>query len=292
MNVGFIGLGQMGSAMAAQLLARGHTVSVWNRSADKAAPLLAAGARAAASPAEAAQGDVVLTMLADDTATEAVVYGPHGLLGQPAVHVAHGTLSVTLADRLARDHGADAYVSAPVFGRPAAARSGTLAVVAAGAAVTIERVRPVLEAVGRSVFTLGPAASAANRVKLGGNFLLVALVEAFAEAMTLVEAGGIERRAFFDIITRTLLDVPVARTYGELLVTGAFRPAGFPALLALKDMNLVDAAASDTRVPMPLLGILRDHLRAVVAGDGADLDLAAIGQALRPPVPQRPNHAS
>lgn len=288
MKLGFIGLGQMGVGMAANLIAKGHEVSVWNRSPHKAAPLIAAGARLASSPADAAQGDIVMTMLADDAAVEAIVHGDDGILGQPAVHVSHSTISVACADRLAHAHGPDAFVSAPVFGRPAAAQAGQLFVAVAGADTTVDRVTPALNAIGSLVFRVGATPSQANLVKLGGNFMLVAMVEAFAEAMTLAEAGGIARRTFFDIMTNTLFNTPAARVYGELLVTEAYRPAGFPAAFGLKDMNLVDDVADANRVPMPILGILRDHLRAVVGLPGAEqdggLDLAAIGLRARRPV--------
>lgn len=280
MNIGFIGLGQMGSAMAAQLLGKGHAVTVWNRSPDKALPLVAAGARQALVPADAAQGDLVITMLADDPAVEAVVYGEHGVLGQPALHVSQSTISLSLAERLTRDHGAGALVSAPVFGRPSAAQAAALFVVVAGAQAAVDRAMPALASMSQAVHVAGSLPSQANLVKLGGNFMLVAMVEAFAEAMNLAAAGGVERRVFYESITRSLFNLPAARGYGELLVTGAFRPAGFPALLGLKDMNLVDAAASAHHTPMPMLGVLRDHLRTVTAGNDTDLDLAAIALAV------------
>ena len=196
MKVGFIGLGQMGRAIAANLLGAGHELTVWNRSADKAADLVAAGARLAATPADAAQGDVVMTMLADDAAVEAVVHGTDGILAAPALHVSHSTISVALAERLATDHAARAgFVSAPVFGRPPAAQAAKLFVVAAGEAHAVDRCLPLFEAIAQRVFRVGPSPAAANLVKLGGNFMIMAAVEAMAEAMTLVEAGGVDRRA-------------------------------------------------------------------------------------------------
>lgn len=277
MDIGLIGLGHMGAPMAARLLRAGHRLTLWNRSPDKAEALIAAGAKRAATPAEAAQGDLVITMLADDAAVEAMVYGPQGLLGQPALHVGQSTIGVALADRLFRDHGPEAYISAPVFGRPPAAEAGKLFVVAAGAAAAIDRAEPALRAVGQKLFRVGETPSAANLVKLGGNFMLVALVESFAEAMALAEAGGVERRAFYEVMTGALFDLPAARIYGEMLVTGAVRPAGFSAALGLKDMRLVDAAAAERQLPMPVLAAARDRLRAVIATHGGEVDLAALG---------------
>lgn len=147
MKVGFIGLGQMGRAMAANLLKAGHEVAVWNRSADKADVLVEDGARRAVSPRDAAEADVVMTMLANDGAVEAVVYGEHGILDAPALHVSHSTISIALAERLSADHaGQSGYISAPVFGRPVAAEAGKLFVVAAGAAGDLDRCGPVFRA--------------------------------------------------------------------------------------------------------------------------------------------------
>ena len=282
MRVGFIGLGQMGSAIATNLLTAGHDLTVWNRSADKAKDLVAAGARLAGSPAEAAQGDVVMTMLADDVAVEAVVYGENGILAAPALHVSHSTIGVPLVERLTQDHAVHSgFVSAPVFGRPSAAQAATLFVVAAGESEVIDRCKPLFEAMGQRTFRVGTSPSAANLVKLGGNFMIMAAVEAMAEAMTLVEAGGVDRRAMLEVLTGTIFNAPVYSLYGELLVEDQFRPAGFAAPLGLKDMNLVDAAATASRVSMPVLSVVRDHLRSTIANHGSDVDWAGIALAVR-----------
>jgi 3-hydroxyisobutyrate dehydrogenase-like beta-hydroxyacid dehydrogenase len=282
MKVGFIGLGQMGHAMAGNLLKAGHELTVWNRSPEKAKDLLGRGARWAESPGHAADGDVVMTMLADDHALEAVVYGDGGILAAPALHVSHSTISVPLAERLARDHGVrSGFVSAPVFGRPAAAQAAKLFVVTGGQPDLVARCEPLFAAIGQRSFHVGDSPSAANLVKLGGNFMIMAAVEAMAEAMTLVEAGGVERRAMLEVLTGTLFNAPIYHTYGELLVEDRFRPAGFAAPLGLKDMNLADSAATASRVPMPVLGVVRDHLRAAIATEGEDIDWASVALAVR-----------
>lgn len=282
MKVGFIGLGQMGRAMAANLLHAGHEVAVWNRSPDRADPLVKAGARRATSPRDAADAEVVMTMLADDLAVETVVYGASGILEAPALHVSHSTISIALAERLAADHaGHNGYVSAPVFGRPAAAEAAKLFVVAAGSVDHLDRCAPVFEAIAQRVFRIGDAAPAANLVKLSGNFMILSAVEAMAEAMTLAEKGGVSRETLLEVLTGTLFGAPVYQTYGDILVEDRFRPAGFAAPLGLKDMNLVDAAATASRVPMPLLSIMRDHLRAAIAQEGEEIDWASIALAVR-----------
>jgi len=280
-KVGFIGLGQMGSAMAANLIKAGHEVTVWNRSPDKMAALAEQGAVAAECPIDAALGDVVMTMLAEDRAVEAVVFGEGGIGQGAALHIGHSTISVALADRLTTEAGPGGYVSAPVFGRPPAAAAGKLFVVAAGESAALARSEPLFTAVGQRLFRVGDRPASANLVKLSGNFMIMAAVEAMAEAMTLAEKGGVDRRTLLDVLTGTLFNAPVYQTYGEILVEDRFRPAGFTAPLGLKDMTLADAAATAYAAPMPLLGIVRDHLRSVIATEGEDIDWAGAALAVR-----------
>ena len=281
MKIGFIGLGQMGAAMASNLVQAGHDVTVWNRSPDKTEPLVAAGATRAERPVDAAQGDGVMTMLADDAALEPVVFDADGIAGAPALHIGHSTISLALADRLADTAGPSGYVSAPVFGRPPAAAAGKLFVVAAGDDAALDRCQPLFEVIGQRVFRIGEKPSAANLVKLSGNFMIMAAVEAMAEAMTLAEKNGVDRATLLEVLTGTLFGSPIYQTYGEILVEDRFRPAGFTAPLGLKDMSLVDAAATHAAVPMPLLGIVRDHLRGAIAQEGRDIDWAGIALAVR-----------
>ncbi len=179
MDLGFVGLGAMGSGMARVLLGAGHRVAVWNRTRERAAPLAKAGAAVAATPAEAARAGVVLSMLADDRAVEEVAAGPEGIvagLPQGGVHVSMSTIGPDTVDALEERHG-DAgrrLVSAPVFGRPDAAAAGRLAIVAAGPTDAVARVMPWLQALGPRAFVVGEAPQAANVVKLAGNFLITA----------------------------------------------------------------------------------------------------------------------
>jgi 3-hydroxyisobutyrate dehydrogenase-like beta-hydroxyacid dehydrogenase len=268
--------------MAANLLRAGHEVAVWNRSLNRADPLVEAGARCATSARDATEGEVVMTMLADDPAVEAVVYGAGGILDAPALHVSHSTISITLAERLAADHAEHGgYVSAPVFGRPAAAEAAKLFVVAAGAAGHLDRCAPLFEAVGQRVFRIGEAPPMANLVKLSGNLMILSAVEAMAEAMMLAEKGGVSRKTLLEVMTGTLFGAPVYHTYGDVLVEDLFHPAGFAAPLGLKDMNLVDAAATASRVPMPVLSVIRDHLRAAIAKEGEEIDWAGVALGVR-----------
>ena len=175
MKVGFIGLGLMGSGIAANILKAGHDLIVYNRSAAKTEPLVRDGAKAATTPREAAAGrEIVLSMLADDAALEAVLEGDDGLLAglaPGALHVSLSTIAVATADSVAARHAAkgQAYVSAPVFGRPDAAAAARISVVAAGPAAEIAKAKPLFEAIGQAV-EVGETASHANVIKLCGNF--------------------------------------------------------------------------------------------------------------------------
>jgi 3-hydroxyisobutyrate dehydrogenase-like beta-hydroxyacid dehydrogenase len=282
MKIGFVGLGNMGAAIAANLLRAGHDVVVWNRSAAKAAPLVAAGAVLAATPQEAASTrDAVITMLADDAALEAVMSGEHGLwagLGLNALHVSMSTIAVATADRLNAEHRSKQhrFICAPVFGRPEAALAAKLFIVAAGDPAAVEAAQPLLAVVSQRVFNVGSKASAANLVKLCGNFMILAAIEALGEAMTLAEKGGVPRAQLLEVLTGTLFDAPVYRNYGAILANDRFKPAGFSAPLGLKDMRLAAQAAETLRVPMPLLSLLRDHLLQTIAIEGESIDWSGI----------------
>lgn len=286
MNVGFIGLGRMGTGMAESLLRAGHEVTVYNRTAEKARPLAERGAHVASSVGEVCANPVVVTMLADDAALEAVAHAEDGLLrrlGRGAVHVSSSTVSVELSERLARDHAAagQRYVAAPVFGRPEAAAAAKLAVVAAGDAAAIAEVRPLFDAFGPKTFVVSDRPEKANLVKISGNFLLASVIESLGEALALVGKAGLDRRQYLDLITSTLFDVPVYKNYGRAIADRAFTPAGFAAPLGQKDVRLALAAAEELRVPMPIASLLRDRFLALLAKGGEELDWSAIGDLAR-----------
>jgi 3-hydroxyisobutyrate dehydrogenase-like beta-hydroxyacid dehydrogenase len=283
MRVGFIGLGHMGSAMAANLLKAGHAVTVYNRTRAKAEMLATCGASIADSPAGACGGDVVFTMLADDAAVEGVVFGDEGVLAnlaRGAIHVSSSTISVALSKRLSSAHAAagQRYVAAPVFGRPDVAAAGQLYVVAAGAPDALQATAPLLDAVGQRTFIVSEKPEAANLVKLTGNFLIAAVIESLGEAMALVDKAGINKRQYLDVLTSTLFSAPVYKTYGGLIADGRFEPAGFAAPLGLKDLRLTLSAAEDLRVPLPIASLLRDRFLSLLAQGGEKLDWSAIGK--------------
>jgi len=282
MKVGFIGLGQMGAGMAANLIKAGHQLRVYNRTPGRAAGVVAQGAEISASAADACLGAaVVITMLADDAAVEGVVLGESGVvhgLGAGAVHVSMSTISVALSERLAAAHAkaGQRFVAAPVFGRPDAAAAAKLFIVAAGAPDAIAACAPLFEALGQKYFVIGEQPPAANLVKLSGNFLIASAIEALGEAVALIGKAGVDRRQYLDILTSTLFGAPAYKTYGALIVEGKFEPAGFAAPLGQKDIRLTLAAAESLGVPMPLASLLRDRFLALIAQGGRDLDWSAI----------------
>jgi 3-hydroxyisobutyrate dehydrogenase-like beta-hydroxyacid dehydrogenase len=284
MDVGFIGLGAMGRAMAGRLVAAGHQVRVWNRSRPAAEELARSGARPVAEPREAF-GGIVISMLADDAAVRETILEPALPETAPegTVHVNMATISVGLAAELAaghRRHGV-AYVSAPVFGRPEAAEAAQLAIVAAGDPAAIDRVQPLFDAMGQRTWRVGREPVQANAVKVAGNFLIASAIESLAEAAVLVERHGVAPAELLDVMTSTLFAAPVYRNYGSLIVSRRYRPAAFRLALGLKDLRLVLEAAEAARTPMPFASVLRDHLlEAVAQGDG-ELDWSALAEVAR-----------
>jgi 3-hydroxyisobutyrate dehydrogenase-like beta-hydroxyacid dehydrogenase len=281
MNIGFIGLGNMGHGMATNLLKAGHQITVYNRSPGKAEALVQQGATAAASVAEAGTGEVVFTMLADDTAVEDVAFGANGILASlapGATHVSSSTISVALSERLTAAHAeaGQRYVAAPVFGRPEAASAAKLFVVAAGAPQILEPLLPLFDAIGQRTFVVSERPPTANLVKLSGNFLIASMIESVGEAVALVDKAGVDRQQYVDILTSTLFAAPAYQVYGGLIARREFEPAGFAATLGLKDVLLVLAAAEQLHVPLPVASVLRDRLLTLVATGGGHLDWSAI----------------
>ena len=282
MNVGFIGLGNMGQPMARNLLKAGHHLLVYNRTRSRAEELLAEGARLAESARDACRGDVVITMLADDRAVEEVVTGADLVsnLAPNTVHVSMSTLSVALSRRLAELHAqaGRAYVSAPVFGRPEAAAAAKLFIMAAGPAAAVDQCRPLFEALGQRTFVVGPDAPAANVVKLAGNFLIASLLESLGEAVALVRKSGVDPKRFLEIMTDSLFAAPVYKTYGSIIVQQRYQPAGFKVPLGLKDVRLILAAAEAAAVPMPIASLVRDRLLTAIAQGHQDLDWSVVAR--------------
>jgi 3-hydroxyisobutyrate dehydrogenase-like beta-hydroxyacid dehydrogenase len=281
MDIGFIGLGEMGAAMVRNMLKAGHTVRVWNRSPQRAEALAADGAKVVGSPSEAFTGDAVFSMLADDAALREVIdaqlleHAPRGL-----IHVNMATISVALAEELAHAHALLGlhYVAAPVLGRPDVAAAGKLTIVAGGPAEAIDRVQPVLDAIGQKTWRIGSLPQQANVMKLAANFMLGSAVETLGEAASLVTAHGVAMQDFLDVITAGPFQGPVYQGYGKMIAERRYEPALFKARLGLKDVRLALAAADAVSTPMPVASVVRDSLiEAIAHGDG-EKDFAVLGQ--------------
>jgi 3-hydroxyisobutyrate dehydrogenase-like beta-hydroxyacid dehydrogenase len=282
MKIGFIGLGHMGSAMVANLLKAGHDVTVFNRNPDRRGPLVKLGAHEATVVADACRGEVVITMLADDSAVADVVFAKYGLLAnmaKNAIHISMSTISIALSKRLTQAHleAGQRYIAAPVFGRPDMAAAAKLFIAAAGDPTTIDVCMPLFASLGQKTTRLGAEPSAANLVKLSGNFLIATVIEALGEAIALIGKAGIERRTYVDFLASTIFPAPAYGIYGALIAEGAFEPAAFAAPLGYKDIQLNLAAAESLRVPMPLASLLRDRFLRLFAQGGGALDWSAIG---------------
>ena len=285
-KVGVVGLGNMGAPIARRLLEAGHEVRVYNRTAARGDALVAAGARRAATPAEAApRGGLVFSIVADDAALAVVCDGVDGIvagLGAGGVHVSMSTVGVATACAMAERHEAAgaAYLCAPVFGRPPVAAAGALWVALSGPDAAKTRAAPVLAAFTAGIKDFGDAPGAASLVKLANNFLIGAAIESMSEACALVEKHGVDRAAFVELITASLFDCPVYRGYGEAVAARRYEPAGFRLVLGLKDIALALDAAGDKRVPMPVASTVRDRLLSALADGRADQDWAALDAAV------------
>ncbi|WP_295942143.1 NAD(P)-dependent oxidoreductase [Xanthomonas sontii] len=281
-TIGFLGLGTMGQPIALNLLRAGHALTVWNRSAAAAQPLLEAGAQQAAQPADAVRGPVLFSMLADDTAVRETLLdrGALDALTAGSVHVNMATISVTLARELHALHAERgvAYLAMPVLGRVEVAAAGQLNLLAAGDAAALARVQPLLDVIGRKTWYFGAAPEQANAVKLAANLCLASAIGTMAEASALVRGHGVEAADFLDMLTSTVFAAPAYQTYGGMIAEQRYSPAGFKATLGLKDVRLALNAGETRHVPMPLAAVLRDaFIEAIAHGDG-DLDWAALAK--------------
>jgi 3-hydroxyisobutyrate dehydrogenase-like beta-hydroxyacid dehydrogenase len=273
----------MGTGIAKSLLRAGHRVTVYNRTRERAEVLRKDGASVAASVADTCRGDAVLTMLADDAAVEGVVFGENGILKslpRGKSHISLSTISVALSDRLAAEHtrAGQEFVAAPVFGRPEAAEQAKLAVVAAGPKATIERFKPVWDAIGHKLLVIGDQQSKANVVKLTGNFLIATVLESLGEALAFARKSGVDAAVLLDFLTSTFLNAPIYKTYGGLIVEGKYDQVGFALPLGFKDLRLVIQAAEAQKVPMPIASVLHDRFVTALARGHERRDWSILGQ--------------
>ena len=281
-KIGFVGLGAMGLPMAANLIAAGFHLTVYNRTASKAEPLVARGAHRAERAGDVAEpGGIVVSMLADDASVRALVTGDDALAARllpDGIHISMTTVSPAATNELADYHASrgSVLVAAPVFGRPDAAQAKRLRICVSGPADAKARVKPILEAMGQEIFDFGEDASAANVVKLAGNFMIAAALEAMGEAVVMMRKSGVDPVAALEMLSKTLFAAPVYQGYGPMIAHGRFSPAGFRLPLGMKDIDLAIQTAVAANAPMPTASLLRDRFVSAIAKGRADLDWSAI----------------
>jgi len=281
MKIGFIGLGRMGGHVAENLLKAGHSVTVWNRSPEPVAALVAKGAAQAEIPQDALQGEAVFSMLSNDAVMREIgLAGP--LLDKAAkglIHVNLATISVDFAKELATAHkkAGLSYISAPVFGRPEMAASAQLVLVAGGDAAALQTMQPVFDKIGARTVPVD-AAEKANLFKIAGNFMIASELEAIGEAFALLRKGGVDPAVFHDVLSGRLFTGAVFKAYGLMILNRQYEPAGFALTLGLKDVNLARAAAEGLGVTMPTAEVLKKNYDEAIGWGWQDKDWSAIGE--------------
>ncbi|HUK36081.1 MAG TPA: NAD(P)-dependent oxidoreductase [Vicinamibacterales bacterium] len=284
MKIGFIGLGRMGQGMSMRLLGGGHDLIVYNRSAGKTADLEKAGAKAASTIAAVCKDrEIVISMVADDAALNDVALGAGGVrdgLANGAIHVAMGTHSAAAIQAVAAAHGekGQAFVAAPVLGRPDAAAAGQIVIVCAGPLAALRKCDAAFSVMGRKTMEAASAPEAAIAIKLANNFVLGCAVETMAEAFALVRKYGVNPQVFYDVMTEGLFAAPAYKVYGKLIVDSSYDKPGFTVKLGLKDIKLALAAAELVGVPLPSGSVVRDRLIGAIAHGDGDKDWAVLGR--------------
>jgi 3-hydroxyisobutyrate dehydrogenase-like beta-hydroxyacid dehydrogenase len=282
LRVGVVGLGRMGFALAANLCKDGFEVQVFDRNAERMEALRNSGASPTSKIADLASCRIVLSSLPDDEALGAVAFSPAGLLDslEPrAIHISMSTVSPGLSKRLAEGHARrDQYfIAAPVLGNPDLAARRDLFIIAAGPAIAVEIARPLLERLGQRLFVIGHEASAASLMKLGANVLTASVLQSMGEVLALFRKSGIDPMAAFNVLTNSLFDGRVHKTYGGKIVTERYRPAGMTLPLAAKDIGLALEAAGKSLVPMPMAAMIHERLLTAIGHGWGDLDWSALG---------------
>jgi 3-hydroxyisobutyrate dehydrogenase-like beta-hydroxyacid dehydrogenase len=280
-EVGFVGVGRMGSAMAANLLKAGHRVKVWDKSVEPLRALQKQGAEIAADARDAFRGDALFSMLPnDDVIRDVFITGRMQPASGRPVHVNMATASMQLANDLAAYHADQGvpYVAATVWGRPDVAAAGKLSIVVAGDPQAIARVQPLLDVIGQKTWHVGDEPSRANLAKIAGNLMVACAIEAIAEAAALVRAHGMSAPEVLDAIITSLFNVPVYRGYGDMIAKQQYEPPGFDLVLGMKDVRLALMAGEEANVPLPFASALRDSFMDAIANGDAHKDWSAIAR--------------
>jgi 3-hydroxyisobutyrate dehydrogenase-like beta-hydroxyacid dehydrogenase len=285
-TIGFIGLGHMGTAMAANLTAAGRPVIAYVRRENQVARLKELGLKPTTDFGDLLDCELVISMLPDDNVVRHVVLGGkedrQGLadgLMQGAIHLSMSTISTDCASELAAAHAeaGQSYVAAPVFGNPDAAKARQLFIVAAGSPGDLVRCQPIFDCLGQRTFVVGENPQEANLIKLLGNMMTATAIEMIAESVAVIRKRGLDPQPFIDIMTSTMFSGRTHRIYGEKIVRQAYA-AGFLLPLVLKDVRLALAEAEKASTPMPSVGVVRDRLITAIARGYDGLDWTVLGK--------------
>jgi 3-hydroxyisobutyrate dehydrogenase-like beta-hydroxyacid dehydrogenase len=285
-KIGIIGLGNMGSAIAARLINAGHDVSVYNRTKSKAQPLVQAGAMLAKQAKDATGGDAFITMLSNDEAIEKTVFDTaDGIIsnqGKETIHLSMSTISPALCGRMAQEYAARnlPFVSAPVLGRPDVAERGELVVMAAGQKRLIADCQPIFDAIASKVHILGDSPAQANVAKVSANYMISAMIQTFGEALTLVTKGGVDANVFYEMVAYDFFKSPVYQKYGKIIVDRNFQSGAFSISMQAKDTRLASDCARQLECPMPFLSVLQDTFLSALARGKGSLDPCAITEVI------------
>jgi len=288
MKHGFIGLGNLGTPIAENLLRNTKQLFIYNRTADKAKPLIEQGAVLCKSVKELASlCDIVFSIVSDDAALKQITTGNEGIaanLKAGGIHVCISTILPATAKELAALHRRynNYYVGSPVMGRPEAARAGKLVFLVSGDNHAVETAKTLLQQAGAaSVWEMGNEPEAANVAKLCSNLLIVSAIEAMAEGIQLAEKSGIDAAKWMNMLQQTLFNAPIYINYGNILLKKAYQPAGFSLRLGLKDVNLMVSQASSANAKLPFGQLLQKRLKEDVENGLAEHDWTAIALALK-----------
>lgn len=279
LQASFLGLGQMGFPIAANLLKAGVELAVYNRSKEKAAPLVKAGAKLLTSPGDAFKyAPIALSMVSDDAALKEVSAALLAGAMPGCVHISLSTVDPETSKALAAQHreAGVSFVAAPVFGRPEAAEKHALWICVAGEPMAKKRAEPFLTKIGKNFYDFGDQPEAANIVKLAGNFMLLSVIEIWGEVFALAEKSGIDPDKLFLFFTDTLFPSPVFETYGKIIMDQSFSPPGLKMPLGLKDISLFLKSAKAKGLTAPLADLLKKRIEASLEKGRQDLDWSAI----------------
>jgi 3-hydroxyisobutyrate dehydrogenase-like beta-hydroxyacid dehydrogenase len=285
-EIGFVGLGQMGTAMAANLASAGRRVIAYVRRPEQQGKLTALGLKPTTNIADLSDCEIVISMLPDDAAVREIVFGREAVglnglaqgLRPGAIHLSMSTISTAAASELASEHALNGqgYVAAPVFGNPDAAKARQLYIVAAGAPADVERCRPLFDTLGQQTFVVGADPAQANLIKLFGNMMTATTLEMLGEAVAVFRKRGLDSAPFLDILTNTMFGGRAHKIYGAKILAERYAP-GFRLPLALKDVRLALAEAESAGVPMPSVDVVRDRMMTGIAHGYANLDWSVLG---------------